>query len=413
MARLLPVKYILRQPCYIYIFLTTSSVLFVMHLKYQQISKEMPGKLGVSYASFQLDLGTGQSIANYFERKSQLMKRSPFKTVLPREFQRASNKTLFLIYAYTKHRQFCRKYNSESFCLSTCPFRNCQFTCDTSLIRRADAIIMFYSHLNYDKLFDLAVYRNPNQLWLLWHDEPYATAPVYNKFLFNWTMSYRLDSEVSVATYGVTHVRNESINQIVFAKWIDENYKNRHNEAVWFVSNCNSQKRLHFYGQLKQHFPISAFGKCINNQTNDSHKCVRGSQCELEKLSTSKFYLAFESTTLRRDYITEKFWRSLSLGAIPIVLGPKRQSYERIAPPNSFIYAQDYSDFITLAKHLNDVATNRQKYEKYHAWKINYETRYLSRDVEPIRFCELCYRLNKNKDRIWYSNVNKYFLEID
>jgi glycoprotein 3-alpha-L-fucosyltransferase len=127
----------------------------------------------------------------------------------------------------------------------------------------------------------------------------------------------------------------------------------------------------------------------------------------------SKFYLAFESTTFRRDYITEKFWRSFSYGIIPIVLGPKRQEYERVAPPNSFIYATDYSNPQTLAKHLNDVATNRNEYEKYHKWRIDYETLYLGHDVEPFRFCELCYKLNTNRDRIWYTDLHKYLLETD
>ena len=164
---------------------------------------------------------------------------------------------------------------------------------------------------------------------------------------------------------------------------------------------------------MKNYFPISAFGKCILNENNQSNKCNRSSQCELEKLSTSKFYLAFESTTLRQNYITEKFWRSLSLGTIPIVIGPKRRDYERIAPPNSFIYANDYPNPETLAKYLTEVATNRNEYEKYHRWRINYQTYHRGEDVEPFRFCELCYRLNNNRDRIWYTDINQYFLETD
>ncbi len=123
--------------------------------------------------------------------------------------------------------------------------------------------------------------------------------------------------------------------------------------------------------------------------------------------------MAFESTTLRIDYITEKFWRSLSYGVIPIVLGPKRQDYERVAPPNSFIYAKDYNDPQTLAKHLYDVSTNPNEYEKYHRWRITYETRFLGQDVEPVHFCELCYKLNTNRDRIWYTNLPEYFSEIE
>jgi hypothetical protein len=83
-------------------------------------------------------------------------------------------------------------------------------------------------------------------------------------------MSYRLDSEVSVAAYGTTFVRSEPMNQLIFSNWI-----------------------------------ISAFGKCIANRTNHSQTCTRRSQCEVEKLSKSKFYLAFESTTLQLNYIVK------------------------------------------------------------------------------------------------------------
>jgi hypothetical protein len=100
-------------------------------------------------------------------------------------------------------------------------------------MNRADAILMLYSNLIYKGLFNLNQRRNPNQIWLLWHDEPYPPSSIYNKFLFNWTISYRFDSEVSVAAYGVTLMRNEPMNQFVFHNWINENYKKRRNEALW------------------------------------------------------------------------------------------------------------------------------------------------------------------------------------
>jgi hypothetical protein len=176
------------------------------------------------------------------------------------------------------------------------------------------------------------------------------------------------------------------------------------------VSNCGPKKRLRYYEELRLHFRISAFGKCINNSSQASLKadCKRFSDCEGEKLATSKFYLAFESQTYS-DYITEKFWRTLSYGTIPVVMGPRRQHYERIAPPNSFIYSEDYSTAAMLARYLHIVATNRTEYAKYHQWRIDYETFFRAEDVEPIRFCELCYKLNTNRKRIWYNDINKWF----
>ena len=180
-----------------------------------------------------------------------------------------------------------------------------------------------------------------------------------------------------------------------------------------FVGNCNAKYRLQYYEELRKYFSITAYGRCSRGMRNDSALCKRQSVCERQQLLSSKFYLAFESTTSRIDYITEKFWRSLAHGLIPVVLGPKRRDYERVAPPNSFIYAADYSSPQELGKHLTEITSNQNTYAQYHQWRINYEMRYLGKDVESFRFCELCYTLNTNTDRMWYKNLNKFFLETD
>ncbi|CAF1163298.1 unnamed protein product [Adineta ricciae] len=276
----------------------------------------------------------------------------------------------------------------------------------------SDAILsLLSSRIDYKPLFDLNKHRNLDQIWMLWHDEPYPVPSSFNSLHFNWTLSYRFDSEVSVGSYGIAYQLNVPMDENLYRKWIDENYRNRRNEATWFVSNCGSKERLRYYSQLKNHFSISAYGRCILNEKNTTRNCTRSSHCELNRLVTSKFYLAFESKTTRISYITEKFWRTFTHGAIPVVLGPKRQDYERIAPPNSFIYAKDYANPEALAKYLHTVATNPREYEKYHRWRRNYATQYSASVVESFRFCELCYKLNTNTDRVWYTDIHKYFLE--
>jgi hypothetical protein len=94
---------------------------------------------------------------------------------------------------------------------------------------------MLYSKLDYKELSNFNQRRNSNQIWMLWHDEPYPPSSIYNEFLFNWTISYRFDSEVSVAAYGITLTRNEPMDKSDFDTWINTNYKNRRNEAIWYV----------------------------------------------------------------------------------------------------------------------------------------------------------------------------------
>ena len=344
-----------------------------------------------------------QSYIQYFQSKEQQIKESDFRIRIPHQRQISSEKTSFLIYEFPKYRHFCNK-QVQSIYSRNCPYQNCKFTCDPSLNRTSDALFMLYTRLDHRQLSSLFEQRNPNQIWVLWYDEPYSPSSIYNRFFFNWTMSYRLDSEISVSSYGTTVIRDQSMARPEFNRWIDEHFHKRLIQAAWFVSNCRPRARLQYYHQLKQYFPIFAVGKCILNRT-----CARFSNCEKEKLSNLKFYLAFESVSTKSNYITEKFWRALYHGAIPVVLGPKRQDYERVAPPHSFIYAKDFQTPQLLAEHLHQISTDRIQYQYYHQWRIDYNAYYLRKDVESVRFCEFCYKLNTNRDRIWYTNVNKYF----
>ena len=77
--------------------------------------------------------------------------------------------------------------------------------------------------------------RNPEQIWLLWHDEPNENSPNINKFKFNWTISYRMNAEASIAAYGITVVKEKSWSMEQYNSWIDEQLDKRYNQAVWYV----------------------------------------------------------------------------------------------------------------------------------------------------------------------------------
>ena len=158
------------------------------------------------------------------------------------------------------------------------------------------------------------------------------------------------------------------------------------------MSNCRSKKRLNKFYSLRQYYPIAAFGKCIstnqsfslNAQVPTKPKCDPRSVCEENYITQSTFYLAFESQTCT-DYITEKFWRSVALGAIPVVSGPAREDFMRVAPPHSFIHVNDYTTDNDLANALNLIATNRSLYEKYHQWRRYYDIYYQAKDLDPYQ----------------------------
>ena len=135
----------------------------------------------------------------------------------------------------------------------------------------------------------------------------------------------------------------------------------------------------------------------------DNDKCERESKCEMNYLANNKFYLAFESTNCS-DYITEKFWRTLSYGLIPILFQPSRQSYERVAPLNSFIHAQDFNfDAQLLAQYLVNVSNNFDIYSSYLKWKLGFTTYFKADDV---RLCQMCTKLNTETSLIYYESIS-------
>lgn len=85
--------------------------------------------------------------------------------------------------------------------------------------------------LNSEKLEKLK--RNPEQIWLLWHDESNENSPNINKYQFNWTITYRTSAEASLGAYGITIIKQKpwSINQL--NSWIDQQFNQRYNQAVW------------------------------------------------------------------------------------------------------------------------------------------------------------------------------------
>lgn len=234
MVRLLSIKYYFKLLTFISFILLINSFLLIMYSKFHKLNEIISDKIDISYTKYPLMIRNKQNIIQYFKQKEYLIRQSSSRTILHNKFQKLPNKTSYLIYEYTTSRQFCKKQTKKPIFISDCPFQNCQFTCNSSLIHKTDAMLILYSgKLRTKNFFDLQTKRNPNQIWMLWHDEPYAPSIIYNKILFNWTVTYRLDSEISIGAYGITFMRNIPMTQTEFNKWINENYQNRLNEAVW------------------------------------------------------------------------------------------------------------------------------------------------------------------------------------
>lgn len=298
--------------------------------------------------------------------------------------------------------------------------KNCRWSCERNRLNSENVRIGRIFHHVDIKDEEMSVklsQRTSNEIWLLWIDEANRQLNQLNRYAFNWTLSFRRDSEISIGTYGLLINRssigpseNES-NSLNFSAQIEEeistNFRFRSRTALWFVSNCEPKRRLEFYDQLKKFYPVRSFGLCV---PPSEKPCAKSKPCEENQSLLSMFYLAFESQTCR-DYVTEKFWRSLFYGMIPIVLGPRKESYLDLSIPKSaFIHVDDFSSAEDLAKYLTQISTDYSLYRRFFAWKKNHEIFYRPEDLEPIRMCELCMRLNLQpfNERRFYGDLHRW-----
>jgi hypothetical protein len=253
----------------------------------------------------------------------------------------------------------------------------------------------------------------PNSVWILWSDEPPSIInySLLNSYHFNWTISYKLNSEISIATYGLFSKRTNPLSDNEYNYWIKKEFINRTHGALWFVSNCKSKKRLELFYKLKQssNLLVEGYGRCVDYYP--IHLCSSSSPCEYDYMSTFKFYLSFESNTCR-DYITEKFYKAFYYGLIPIVYGPEKNDYNRLAPKNSFIHIDDFDkDMNKLSNYLEEIHSNISLFSIFHQWRKDYEVIIDGKALERIRMCELCQRLIhiRKSDMIYYENIDQFY----
>lgn len=90
-----------------------------------------------------------------------------------------------------------------------------------------------------------------------------------NKYKFNWTLSYPMDSEIADCSYGCMYEsvqasdsEAEMERRTMIDRQLEREFHKRKNTAVWFVSNCDANFRNEFALALKAHIDVHIYGKC-------------------------------------------------------------------------------------------------------------------------------------------------------
>lgn len=267
-----------------------------------------------------------------------------------------------------------------------CAF-NCKFTYNKSAIETADAV--GFHDADLPLVFPKRT--KEDQIWFYLNLE----SPVFSKAkeyrnIFNWTMSYRTDSDV-FAPYG--NYEPLSCSQAVLAKkkWgLRDFAANKTKMVAWVCSNCHDVGgRMDYAKKLAGYINVNIYGKC------GKFDCSRGTTARFSddcksKLKEYKFYLALENS-ICYDYVTEKYWQNaLENDLVPIVMGGA--DYNRIGIPGSYINVKDFKTVKKLADYLSYLDQNHTAYNEYFQWKTMFKL------STPYTYgCTLCSALHSNK----------------
>ena len=239
--------------------------------------------------------------------------------------------------------------------------------------------------------------RPPRQRWVYYNRESpvnqgiLANPSVGKKFngLFNWTMTYRLDSDIDYR-YA----------RIVPGKHPDEYHlKPADKMAVAVISNCQSD-RLNYVRQLQKYIPVHLYGSC------GTHRCPTRGDCFATLKKMYSFYLSFENS-ICKDYVTEKFYsNALVHNMLPVVINGGDFNNPTVAPPGCCIKASDFKSPKELAEHIKKVASNSTLYNSHFKWHSKYT---VQGDSRSNRFCRVCQKLHTDLERKIYDDLHGWY----
>lgn len=259
------------------------------------------------------------------------------------EYIRPQSKTKYIL-LWTNPNSYPFVYFGEGnsvFKKKKCEYINCYATSNRQLLRDYTEydIIAFNGPQLVEIISsdDLPRVRTFRQKYVYANVEAAANYPIckdkWDNF-FNWTWTYKLDSNAVWGYIAVMNSSNHVIGPSTNMDWmsvddmstIDKDIKqklaSKTKAGAWFVSNCNTlSRREEFVNEVQAYLKdydlkIDVYGSCGTFQCPKSimPRCLD----ELEK--NYYFYFAFENA-ISEDYVTEKILYALDHYTVPVVYG--------------------------------------------------------------------------------------------
>ena len=205
--------------------------------------------------------------------------------------------------------------------------------------------------------------------WALFHEESPKNNPILFHedviVLFNHTGTFRRHSDYPLVTQSL-----ESIEVLEQKPWYTLEEKNSDKDrasVVYVQSACNAPSDRDTYVQeLMKYIKVDSLGKCLNNkELPEEYKdsLTFSTKGFYKIIGKYKFTLAFENA-ICDDYITEKLWRPLEVGSVPIYRGSP-SVLDWMPNNHSVIIVDNFPSPKDLAEYIKKLDADDASYLKY------------------------------------------------
>ncbi len=256
--------------------------------------------------------------------------------------------------------------------MKQCGENQCFFTVDRHFQNHPKTQVFVFYGTDFSPE-DLPLPRKNHHEWAILHEESpknnYILCHPECLRLFNHTATFKRESD-----YPITTQYLEKLSDLTDTNYLvptAEKSRNGLASAVYAHSDCDPPSdRDAYVTELMKHMEIDSYGRCLHNKELPpvlQDPLTMDNKDFFKILSKYKFNLAFENA-ICDDYMTEKLWRPLKLGSVPVYRGSSK--VRDFLPHNkSAVLADEFDSPEELATFLKQLASNDTEYDKYLEFK--------------------------------------------
>lgn len=284
------------------------------------------------------------------------------------------------------------------------------------------------------KFYDLPLPRDPERhIWGLSLAESPNNAPQFvheqNLNLFNYSSTFSRYSDLPFPLHYMLSLENITNTKYYVKTSVKNFFLKDLSPILYLQSDCDTTvERDKYVTELMKYQRVDSYGRCLKNKEFPNHlnnfNYIYMDKLDeidfLKFMAKYKFVIAMENAVCN-DYVTEKFWRAIHLGVVPIYFGsPTIKDW--LPNEKSAILLEDFPTVKLLSAHINELMRDDTLYEEYLEHKMDgkisnlklvreirtrpYQTNDAIKDREFM--CYLCKKLHVDRGKQSIVRKNHY-----